>query len=60
MIGHFCTGGKMTPSHLFKFASLQPLLLKTTASLQPLLLKTKGWFLKPRMVCLPMGGGADS
>ena len=28
MIGHFCTGGKMTPS-LFKSASLQPLLLKT-------------------------------
>ena len=48
MIGHFCIGGKMTPSHLFKFASLQPLLLKT-----------KGWFLKPRMACLPMGGGID-
>ena len=49
MIGHFCIGGKMTPSHPFKFASLQPLLLKT-----------KGWFLKPRMACLPMGGGIDS
>ena len=48
MIRHFCTGGKMTPSHLFK-----------SASLQPLLLKTKGWFLKPRMACLPMGGGID-
>ena len=49
MIGHFYTAGTMTPSHLFK-----------SASLKPLLLKTNGRFLKPRTACLPVGGGIDS
>ena len=25
VIGHYCTGGTMTPNHLFRSASLQPL-----------------------------------